>query len=105
MPRLLTRDGPSLKGLVNPGDVLMIASERIDKRTKKPFTWRYLGVAKKIGHKAIVGFQLGAENDRMFTFMITRDDDKVQLLTEDEWPNGARAFRTVLILEGKLDLH
>lgn len=95
--------------LLDVGDVLMVHVRLKDKQTGKPFTWKWLGAVKK-PHPRSTGalvIRFGAPEGKDEIFMnfgrLGADDEGVWLIPEAEWPDGVHAFRTRLILEGRLD--
>jgi len=93
-----------LSGQIKPGDILHVRREMKDKDTRKKFDWVFLAVAKKVRKRSLEMIRLGADEGKDETTLYGIDDaTRVQVLDESEWPDGARAFRTVLMLEGRLD--
>lgn len=94
------------------GDVVMIRRKLKDKETKKPFDWTYFAVITRVMHRVIVEHVILDEKEREPTTLYLRDltsdeeDRKLRLwyLPEAEWPDGVYAFRTKMILEGRIDL-
>lgn len=93
---------------LKPGDVLMVHRELKDKRTGKPFMWKWLGVVTKplSRNRGAFMIRFGAPEGKDRVAIMFGEDDAVQgvwFLPEEEWPDGVWAFRTKLILEGRLD--
>lgn len=96
------------------GDVVMVRRRLKDKQTKRPFDWTYFAViTRAYGRRAgLYETMILDEKDRQPMLMTLRDlisdeeDRKLRLwyLPEAEWPDGVYAFRTKLILEGRIDL-
>lgn len=98
-----------------PGDVIMVHRQLRDKETRKPFVWRYLALVTKVGRRADIAIQhiILDEKERepttLYLSMVdvqSGDGRLVRLwfLPEAEWPDGVYAFRTKLILEGRIEL-
>lgn len=93
-----------LTGQIKPGDILHVRREMTDKQTRKKFDWVFLAVAKKVRKHSVQLIRLGADEGKDEIQISAQDDyAKWQVLDESEWPDGARAFRTVLMMEGRLD--
>lgn len=105
--RLDCVDPPRIR--LKPGDVLMVHRQLRDKETGKPFTWKWLGAVKKPlrrGGGAVIirfGAPEGKDEIAMNFGRMEADDEGVWLIPQEEWPDGVWAFRTKLILEGRLD--
>lgn len=89
---------------LKPGDVLVIARQLNDKQTGRPFVWHYFGIVLKMrgGTANIIriGGKEGADESNVSAY---EAETTVSLLPEAEWPDGIYAFRTRLILEGRID--
>lgn len=96
---------PALRTTLKTGDVLMVAASLKDKTTGEPYTWRYFGVVVKANRMSVTVIRIGVEPPKRDQFSILLSDDRmiIHLLPEDEWPDGIYAFRTRLILEGRID--
>jgi hypothetical protein len=91
-----------------PGDVLMVARDMVDKRTKKPFVWRFFMVVleHRRTRETVRGLIVGANEEKEeITIGIGKADNRneVQFLEPDEWPDGVCASRMMLALEGKIE--
>lgn len=89
-----------------PGDVLMVARRMRDKKTSKPYTWRFFMVVQEHDDWQVTGFVVGSERFKDTPFQIAIDDDKsvVQYLAPEEWPEGVLAFRMSMILRGVIEI-
>lgn len=92
------------------GDVIMVNQNGLDRRTSKDFTWRWLGVVVKQPSRLTSSYagyavRLGALDDERAR-MLFYDADRMTIhrLPEAEWPDGVWAFRTQMILEGRLEI-
>jgi hypothetical protein len=90
------------------GDVLMVHKKIKPKDGGKPFIWRWLGtVVKTIGTRGVKMIRFGApegKDEMTVGFGSLNDEGEgVWFIPEDEWPDGVHAFRTRLILEGRID--
>lgn len=83
----------------------MIDRGLLDRTTKKPFRWKHFGVVlRAVGSRLVEYMVLDEKPDRKPQwFGIKDNEDRFWYLPEDEWPDGVHAFRTKLILEGRLD--
>lgn len=91
---------------LDPGDVLMVARELTDKKTGKPFVWRFFLIVLKHHQmrESVRGLRIGAPDDQQMTVGISKEDDnEVWLLDPDEWPDGVVARRMAAILDGKIE--
>jgi hypothetical protein len=94
---------------VEVGDVVMVHMALRDKVTRKPFIWKWLGVIEEpIGSHAarVIRFGVAEGKDQVRVIWNSGDDKEgvgVWLLPPERWPDGVHAFRTKLILEGRLD--
>jgi hypothetical protein len=98
------------------GDVIMVHRKLKDKETKEPFWWKYFAVIIEVRnrHQNLVTHMILDEKYREPMVLYMRDftgdtedpDPRLKLwyLPESEWPDGVYAFRTKLILEGRIDL-
>lgn len=89
-----------------PGEVIMVRRTLLDKKTKKPFDWRYFAIALRVGRsQALQVCILDGREDRepFLLFAQSNHDQTVWFLPEAEWPDGVHAFRTKLILEGRIE--
>jgi hypothetical protein len=90
------------------GDVVMV-HRFVDKpRHGKPFWWKWLGTVVLVRKQRLVKIiRFGAEPGKdVIDVLLSQLDPEVQriwLVPEEEWPDGVFAFRTRLILEGRLD--
>jgi hypothetical protein len=91
------------------GDVVVVHIWLDKPKYGKPFMWRWLGtVVKTIGARGARVIRFGADpgKDEItigFGSPTEREDEGVWFLPEDQWPDGVHAFRTRLILEGRID--
>lgn len=91
------------------GDVLMVHRRLKDKETGKPFTWKWLGAVRRLHSfsRAVSLIRFGAPEGKdlitVYFHSVDHDDEGVWLIPQEEWPDGVWAFRTKLILEGRLD--
>jgi hypothetical protein len=92
------------------GDVVMV--HKLVERPRdgsKPFWWKWLGTVVQIRkHRIVKVIRFGADAGKdVIDFHINSigdtDNMKVWFIPEEEWPDGVHAFRTRLILEGRLD--
>lgn len=92
---------------LQPGDVVMVRRQLIDKKTKKPFDWRFFALVLNIGprQRFVQWIILDGREDRepVATRMDFSEDFQVWFLPENEWPDGIHAFRTKVILEGRFE--
>jgi hypothetical protein len=91
------------------GDVVMITRPLKDKVTGKPFEWKYFAMVTKLARRNDSVFQhiILDEKEREPTMFYRTDFTETGLriwyLHPDEWPDGVHAFRTKLILEGRIE--
>jgi hypothetical protein len=91
------------------GDVIMVHRELKDKQTGKPFTWKYFALITDKKSRSNFVFQhiILDEREREPTWLYAHDyagtSFHMWYLDPDEWPDGVHAFRTKLILEGKVE--
>jgi hypothetical protein len=90
------------------GDVVMV--HKLVERPRdgsKPFWWKWLGTVVRAQRHQTVVIRFGADEGKdEITFnrhSMGTDNMKVWFIPEEEWPDGVHAFRTRLILEGRLD--
>jgi len=103
MPRELLMPGRGGR-VLNPGDVVFVSREMRDKETRKAFNWRFLGAVVRVGGRDTIQVeQFGQERDKPLMLTLLDAKNTVYFIPPDEWPDGVHAFRTRLILEGKLD--
>lgn len=85
------------------GDVLMVHRECYDKDKDETYTWKFLGAVAHVkgGRIKVLRFEEGDKEP----ISLSVHDPKYQVwfYPEDRWPDGVHAFRTRLILEGRLD--
>lgn len=86
---------------VQMGDILMLSRDLVDKKTQKPYTWRFLAVVIKVRKGIAKLIRLDTEEDITVNIHDTRW--AVRTIPEDAWPDGARVLRMKLIMEGRLD--
>lgn len=91
------------------GDVILVSRELRDKETKKPFQWKYFAMVTKVGRghqrlEHIILDEKEREPKPLFWSDHAGTEFHVWYLPEAEWPDGVYAFRTKLILEGRIDL-
>jgi hypothetical protein len=91
-----------------PGDILMVSRDMTDKKTGKPFTWRFLALVLRTTKRrsSRIGGQLDLLRlDTGADMSLDPRDDRwdIRLIDEDNWPDGARVLRMRAILEGRLD--
>jgi hypothetical protein len=91
------------------GDVVMVHMRLNDKQTGKPFWWKWLGAvleAKGVRHSHFKVIRFGApegKDEATIRLNFYSEDQRVWFIPPEEWPDGVHAFRTRLILEGRLD--
>jgi hypothetical protein len=89
------------------GDVVMV--HKLVEKPKdgsKPFWWKWLGVVNRAKRHTTMVIRFGADpgmDEVAFYNIGSTDNMKVWFISEEEWPDGVHAFRTRLILEGRLD--
>lgn len=93
---------------LKPGEVVMVKRKLIDKQTKKPFDWRFFALVLGAQRWRIVLYILdGKHREAPSTMSLAELGDPTQtqlwVLPEGEWPDGVHAFRTKLILEGRIE--
>lgn len=106
MPLELTNAHPPVHRLAI-GEVVMVHKELTDKKTQKPFTWKFFAVVTQVGakyHRAFQCMVLDEKQREPITIFHDHAGTTVWYLTDDEWPDGVYAFRTRMILEGRLDM-
>jgi hypothetical protein len=84
------------------GDVLMCSRYMPACGHHSAYTWRFLGIVLTSARSYLTKVhRIGREEP-----MMLRNDDRweLDLLDEDEWPDGVWQTRTRLILEGVVDL-
>jgi hypothetical protein len=91
------------------GDVIMVHRELKDKQTGKPFTWKFFALVTRAGARPgraarMIWCVILDEKEREERQLATYDEQTtIWYLAPDEWPDGVHAFRTKLILEGKVE--
>jgi hypothetical protein len=90
---------------LKPGDVVMVRRKMRDRHSDKPFVWKFLAtVYKSNSPYRLRLIRFGADEGKdVMDVHLSDDRNTVHVLTEDSWPDGVHAFRTRLILEGRLD--
>ena len=89
-------------GGVEKGDVLMVVRQMTDKKTGKPYVWRFFALIVLVGYSVAKTRILG--NERTSPTVVSTHRDEVHLLEPDEWPDGVHMFRTQMILKGEIEL-
>ena len=89
-------------GGVEKGDVLCVSRPMTDKKTGKPYVWRFFGVATHIGSLIAKVRIIGGTTPKPLIVDTYRDE--IHFLEPDEWPDGVHMFRTQMILKGEIDL-
>ena len=87
-------------GGVGKGDVLCVSMSMTDKKTGKPYVWRFFGVTTRIGSLTAKVRVIGKDTAANISTMA----DEIHFLEPDEWPDGVHMFRTQMILKGDIDL-
>lgn len=90
---------------LEPGDVLMVTRRMLDRKTRKPYDWKFFLVVTqhRSRYSSIVkGMIIGATNERWKDEPVTvlTEDCDTQYLPPDEWPEGVHAFRMAMVLKG-----
>jgi hypothetical protein len=93
---------PRLK--LKSGDVVMVHRECYDTVRDEHFTWKFIGAVSSVRGGRLEVLRFGADEGKdVMRFSVHDPKYSVYYLTEDGWPDGVHAFRTRLILEGRLD--
>lgn len=89
---------------LKPGDVLMVHRELTDKKSKEPYTWKFFAIVLRLLRAGVAVEILDERTDRK-PMILGFSDPLVHIwyLSDEEWPDGVHAFRTKMILEGRLD--
>lgn len=100
MPVELGEHGP-----VVPGDVVMVSRAMWDKKTKRPFRWRFFLVVTKQKRWTIHGYVVGNDKlkDKEIAVSLHDEKNEVQFLPMEEWPDGVHAFRMSMVLRGLIE--
>ena len=92
---------------MNKGDVVMVTSKGRDKVTGEEYTYRWFGVVIA----RAVGARLGGRLTATAVYDLVRDkrrgfyhSDTIEVLPQDQWPDGIHAMRAAAILLGKIDI-
>lgn len=96
---------------LNAGDVIQVNRQMKDKKTGKPYVWRFFAVVctppDDWGDLECIPFGAVSEQrkDRVMRLELDDNDFKsglqeIYLLTPEEWPDGVHANRMRMILTG-----
>lgn len=95
---------------LKPGEVFMCRRRIKPKQHgEKPFDWRFFGLVLRAHRSAFVYIILDERAESRGPLMISynelHDPEMFQLwfVPESQWPDGVHAFRTKLILEGRIE--
>jgi hypothetical protein len=93
---------------LHPGDVLMCNLRLKDKRTGKPFEWKFFMVVTDHDwlDDEVTGRVIGAEKhkEKEMTLRLNSPRTTIHYLAPDEWPDGVHAFRMSMILRGVIEI-
>lgn len=88
------------------GDIIMVSRDMKDKETRKPYTWKWLGVVMRVGKRgrSVKLLRLGAyPPDDVVSIILEDDRWDIRVIPEEHWPDGARVLRMRAIMEGRVE--
>ena len=93
-----------------PGDVVMCCRKMRDKRTNKPFDWKFFMVLTETTDELdslVEGWVMGATSEHLkdnpLKLHVGDEKNVIHYLPIEEWPDGVHAFRMQLILQRKIE--
>lgn len=90
--------------LLTPGDVIQVNRSMTDKKTGKPYVWRFFAIVVDDDGDEIECVPFGAVSQSFKDQTMTIDPDDrrntVHHLEPEEWPDGVHANRMRMILIG-----
>lgn len=90
-----------------PGDVLMVSMQNTDKKTGKPYTWRFFAIVQTVHRNSVGCYRVGGGvlNQIVLSSHTLRGGKiEVMLLDDNEWPDGIWQVRTKMVLAGEISL-
>lgn len=89
---------------LQPGDVVMVSREMTDKRTGRPYDWKFFMVVTEHKVRARMLKGIVISNSEKFKDQVAKltwsAANTIHYLSMEEWPEGVSAFRMSMVLRG-----
>lgn len=95
---------------VKVGDVLQVHWQRVDAATRKKYLWKFFAIVMEASKEDLKVYRLAARKGtkpimHFYDPAYDYSGPQLNLLTDDEWPDGVWQERTRLILDGTIDIN